>query len=210
MNFFLSTSATSAVFPFFGTLSLLFKTSLSLFNRDTGSKFQFKAGCCIYVGNDITCYRAHDSVSWEFFNICLINCQYISNNFTSSSFPSLLSPAFTTSVASSLKAELFARIISENSTPDDSGHIHPIHPFSDFATPDIYFKNCISYAYSGMNVQKAYGSSGILYVVPKNHVSVLTLCLVQLFRLCLSISISLLVGTTVSLHTVCAWEGWPL
>ncbi len=49
--------------------------------------------------------------------------------------------------------------------------------------------NDIFYTLSGLNPQKAYGLDGVPPIVLKNCASVLTPCLVKLFRLCLSISI---------------------
>jgi len=113
----------------------------------------------------------------------------ISNNFTSSSFPPLLSPDGSTAVTSVSKAELFAQTFSANSTLDDSGLIPPTHPLSDFAMPAIkILKNDVFYALSGLNSRKAYGPDGVPPIVLKNCASALTPCLVKLFRLCLSTS----------------------
>ncbi len=46
--------------------------------------------------------------------------------------------------------------------------------------------NDVFYALSSLNPQKAYGPDGVPPIVLKNCASVLTLCLVKLFRLCLS------------------------
>ena len=113
----------------------------------------------------------------------------ISNNFTSSSFPPLLLPDGTTAVSSVSKAELFSQTFSKNSTLDDSGHIPPTLPASDCLLPVIkILKNDVFHALSGLNPQKAYGPDGVPPIVLKNCASVLTPCLVKLFRLCLSTS----------------------
>ncbi len=49
--------------------------------------------------------------------------------------------------------------------------------------------NDVFYAFSGLNPQKAYGPDTVPPIVLKNCASVLTPCLVKLFRLCPSISI---------------------
>ncbi len=49
-------------------------------------------------------------------------------------------------------------------------------------------KNDVFYALSGLNPRKAYGTDGVPPIVLKNCASVLTPCLVKLFRLCLSTS----------------------
>ncbi len=67
-------------------------------------------------------------------------------------------------------------------------HIPPTHPPSDSFMPDIeILPNEVFYALSGLNPQKAYGPDGVPPIVLKNCASVLTPCLVKLFRLCLSI-----------------------
>ena len=114
----------------------------------------------------------------------------ISHNFTSSSFPPLIASDGSTAVSSISKAELFAQTFSKNSTLDDSGHIPPTHPSSDYTMPVIkILNNDVFYALSGLNPRKAYGPDGIPPIVLKNCASVLTPCLVKLFRLCLSTSI---------------------
>ena len=49
-------------------------------------------------------------------------------------------------------------------------------------------QNDVFYALSGLNPQKAYGPDGVPPIVLKNCASVLSPCLVKLFRLCLSTS----------------------
>ncbi len=49
-------------------------------------------------------------------------------------------------------------------------------------------KNDVFYAFSGLNPRKAYGPDWVPPIVLKNCASVLTPCLVKLFRLCLSTS----------------------
>ncbi len=49
-------------------------------------------------------------------------------------------------------------------------------------------KSEVFYALSGLNPRKAYGPDGVPPIVLKNCASVLTPCLVKLFRLCLSTS----------------------
>ena len=60
----------------------------------------------------------------------------ISNNFTSSSFPSLLQPDGSTAVSSFSKTELFAQTFATNTTLDDTGHIPPTPPPSDYFIPE--------------------------------------------------------------------------
>ncbi len=115
-----------------------------------------------------------------------------SNNFTFSFFPPLLNPNDSAAVTSISKAELFAQTLSANSTLDDSGHIPPTHHASDSNLPVTrVLNNDVFYDLSGLNPQKAYGRDGVSPVVLKNCASVLTTCLVKLFRLCLSTSIFL-------------------
>ncbi len=106
------------------------------------------------------------------------NCESFAHNF----------PDFVTNYVSIVLVLHILLLI--NSTLDDSGHISPTYPSSDYTMPDIkIINNGVFYTLSGPNPQKAYGSDGIPPVVPKNCASVLTPCLVKLFRLCLSTSI---------------------
>ncbi len=80
-----------------------------------------------------------------------------------------------------------AKNISSNFT--SSGHIPPTYPPSDSFMPVIkILPNDVFYALSGLSHQKAYGPDGVPTIVLKNCASVLTPCLVKLFRLCLSTS----------------------
>ncbi len=107
----------------------------------------------------------------------------ISSNFTSS-LPLLLNPDGSTAISSISKAELFSQIFCNNSTLDDSEHIPRSYPPSNSFMPVIKtLPNEVFYALSGLNPQKAYGP-----IILKNCASVLTPCLVKLFRLCLSTS----------------------
>ncbi len=113
----------------------------------------------------------------------------ISNTFSSSSFNPLLKPDGTTATSSVSEIELFAQIFSANSILDDSGHIPSTYTPSDSFMPVIkILHNDVFYALSGLNPQKAYGPDGVPPIVLKNCPSVLTLCLVKLFGLCLSTS----------------------
>ena len=113
----------------------------------------------------------------------------ISNNFTSSSFPPLIHPDGNTAVSAISKAELFAQTFASNSTLDDSGHDPPTPPPSNSFIPKIkILHNDVLHTLSGLNTRKAYGPDGIPPIVLKNCASVLTPCLVKLFRLCLSTS----------------------
>ncbi len=113
----------------------------------------------------------------------------ISSNFTSSSFPPLLNPDGSTAVSSISKAELFSQTFSNNYTLDDSGHIPPTyHPTDSFMTVIKILPNDVFYVLSGLNPQKVFGPDGVPPIVLKNCASVLTPCLVKLFRLCLSTS----------------------
>ena len=110
------------------------------------------------------------------------------NNFTSS-FPPLLELDGPTAVSSFSKVELFAQIFATNSTLDDTGHIPPTSPPSDYFIPKIlilYYD--IFQALSGLDSRKAYGLDGVPPVVLKNCTSELAHCLVKIFRLCLSTS----------------------
>ena len=113
----------------------------------------------------------------------------ISNNFSTSSFPPMFQPDGSTAVTSVSKAELFAQTFANNSTLDDSGHIPPSPPPSDYIMPfiRILYKD-VFHALSGLDTRKAYGPDGIPPIVLKNCASVLAPCLVKLFRLCLSTS----------------------
>ena len=113
----------------------------------------------------------------------------ISNNFTSSSFPPLHNSDGTTAVSSVSKAEIFAQTFALNSTLDDSGHIPPSYRTSDSILPTIkILNNDVFHALSGLDPRKAYGPDGIPPIILKNCASVLTPCLVKLYRLCLSTS----------------------
>ena len=59
----------------------------------------------------------------------------ILNNFTSSSLPPLFQPDDSTAISSFSKAELFAQTFVINSTLDDTGHIPPTPPSSDYFIP---------------------------------------------------------------------------
>ena len=113
----------------------------------------------------------------------------IYNNFSSSSFPPMCLPDGTTAISSVSKAELFAHAFSTNSTLDDSGHVPPSPPPSDYVLPSIkILRNDVFHALSGLDPRKAYGPDGIPPIVLKNCAHVLAPCLVKLFRLCLSTS----------------------
>ena len=56
----------------------------------------------------------------------------IFNNFFSSSFPPLLHPDCTPAISTVSKAELFAQTYADNSTSDDSRHVSPSPPHSDY------------------------------------------------------------------------------
>ena len=113
----------------------------------------------------------------------------ISKNFTSSYFPPLLQPNGSTAVSYFSKTKLFAKTFATNSTLDDTGHIPPTPPPSDYFIPKI---NILYYdvfqALSGLDSLKAYGPDGVPPVVLKNYASELAPCLVKLFHLCLSTS----------------------
>ncbi len=65
----------------------------------------------------------------------------------------------------------------------------PTHTPSDFFMPVIkILKSEVFHALSGLNPRKAYGPDGVPPIVLKNCASVLTPCLVNLIRLCLSTS----------------------
>ena len=132
------------------------------------------------------CQKLHNSNSprdfWHLAN-------NISNNFTSSSFPPLSQPDGEFAVSSISKAELFAQTFAVNSTLDDSGHVPPTPPPSDYFIPKIkILRNDVFHTLSGLNTRKAYGPDGIPPIVLKNCASVLAPCLTKLFRLCLSTS----------------------
>ena len=87
------------------------------------------------------------------------------------------------------KAELFAQTFATNSTLDDTGHIPPTPPPSDYFIPKIkILYQDVFQALSGLDSRKTYGPDGISPVVLKNCASELAHCLVKLFRLCLSTS----------------------
>ncbi len=87
-------------------------------------------------------------------------------------------------VSSISKAELFPQTFCNNSTLDDFVHIPPTHSPSDSFMPVIkILPNDAFYAFSGLNPQKAYTPDGVPPIVLKNCASVLTPCLVKLFRL---------------------------
>ncbi len=105
-----------------------------------------------------------------------------------SSFPPLLNPDGSTAVSSISKAELFSQTFCNNSTLDDSGiFLRLIPPPTHLCLLSKFFL-MMYYALSGLNPQKAYGPDGVPPIVPKNCASVLTPCLIELFRLCLSTS----------------------
>ena len=110
----------------------------------------------------------------------------ISNNLTSSSFPPLLQPDGPTAVSSFSKAERFAQTFAINSTLDDTGHIPPTPPPSDYFIPKILiiFYDVFQ-SLSGLYSRKAYGPDEVPPVVLENCASELAHCLVKLFCLCL-------------------------
>ena len=113
----------------------------------------------------------------------------ISNNFSSSSFPPMFLPDGSTAVSSISKAELFSHTFANNSTLDDTGHVPPSPPPSDYFMPVVkILRSDVFHALSGLDFRKAYGPDGIPPIVLKNCASVLAPCLVKLFRLCLSTS----------------------
>ncbi len=127
---------------------------------------------------------AKSSSSKDFWHLA----KNISNNFTSC-FSPLCNSDGSTAVTSISRAELFAHTFSANSTLDNSGHVPPTYPPSGSFMPAIkILKNDVFYALSGINPRKAYGPDGVPPIVLKNCASVLTPCLVKLFRLCLSTS----------------------
>ena len=79
----------------------------------------------------------------------------ISNNFSSSSFPPMFQPDGSTAVSSVSKAELFAHTFANNSTLDDTGHVPPSPPPSDFFMPNIkILRNDVVHALSGLDSGK--------------------------------------------------------
>ncbi len=112
----------------------------------------------------------------------------ISNNFTSY-FPLLLNPDGTTAVTCISKTEQIVHTFSANFALDDTGHIPHTRPHSDSALPVIrILNNDVFYALSSLDPQKAYGLDGVPPIALQNCASVLTPCLVKLFRLLLSTS----------------------
>ena len=80
----------------------------------------------------------------------------IDNNFTSSSFPPLLQPDGPSAVSSLSKVELFAQTFATNSTLDDTGHIPPTPPPSDYFIPEIKIvHHDVFQALSGLDRRKA-------------------------------------------------------
>ncbi len=87
------------------------------------------------------------------------------------------------------RSELFDQTFAANSTLDDSGYVPPTHTPSDSFMPVIkILKSEVFYALSGLNPWKAYEPDGVPPIVLQSCASVLTPCLVKLFRLCLSTS----------------------
>ena len=109
----------------------------------------------------------------------------MSNNFTSS-FPPLLQPDGSTAVLSFSKAELFAQAFATNSILDDTEHIPPTPPPSDYFISKIKILHYdVFHALSGLGSRKANGLDGIPPVILKNCTSELAPCPVKLFRLSL-------------------------
>ncbi len=63
-----------------------------------------------------------------------------------------------------------------------------IPPLTTFYLSLRFLRMTFFYALSGLNPQQAYGPDGVPPIILKNCASVLTPCLVKLFRLCLSTS----------------------
>ena len=113
----------------------------------------------------------------------------ISNNFTSSSFPSLVQLDGTNAISFISKAELFAQTFAKNPTLDDSGLVTPSPtPSDNFMLPIKILRNNVFHALAGLNPRKAYGPDGVPPIVLRTYASVLAPCLVKLFQLCLSTS----------------------
>ena len=111
----------------------------------------------------------------------------ISNNFTFTSFPPLLQPDGSIAVSSFSKAELFAQTFATNSTLDDTRHISPFPPSSDYFILEIKILHYdVIHVLASLDSRKAYSPDGVPTVVIKNCTSELAHCLVKLFRLCLS------------------------
>ncbi len=93
----------------------------------------------------------------------------MSHNFNSLSFPPLITSDGSTAVTSISEAELFAQHFSKNSTLDDSRHVSPTYPSSDFTMSVIkILNNDVFYALSGLSPWKAYGPNGVPPIVLKN------------------------------------------
>ena len=91
------------------------------------------------------------------------------------------------SLLSLCKAGFFTQIFATNSNLDDTGHITPTPPPSDYFIPKIkilYYD--VFKALSGLDSRKVYGQDGVPPFVLKNCASELAHSLVKLFRLCLS------------------------
>ena len=127
----------------------------------------------------------------------------IFNNFTSSFFPSLLQPDSSTTVSFFSKAELFAQTFATNSTLDDTRHIPPCPPTSDYFIPKskffimTFFMPSLALILGWLTVigrrnsnrpTGPYGPDGIHPVDLKNCASDLAPYLLKLLCLCLSTS----------------------
>ena len=112
---------------------------------------------CQYLSNSTSCHYFRHKAS------------NISNNFTFSYFPPLLQPDGSTAVSSFSKAELFDQTFATHSTLDDTGHIPPTPPPSDYFIPKTKTLHYdVFSALSGHDSWKAYGYYRVPPIVLKN------------------------------------------
>ena len=132
------------------------------------------------------CQRLSNSnSSRDFWNLA----NNITKNFTSSFFLPLLQSDGPTAVSSFSKTELSAQTFATNSNLDDTGHISPTPPPSDYFIPKfkiLYYD--VFQVLSGLDPRKVYVPDGVPPVVLTNFAFELAHCLVKLFLLCLSTS----------------------
>ena len=91
---------------------------------------------------------------------------YISNSLTFSSFSALLQPDGSTVVSSFSNSKLFAQTFATNSTLDNTGHISPTPPPSDYFIPKIKILHYdVFHSLSGLDSRKAYGLDEVIPVI---------------------------------------------
>lgn len=108
----------------------------------------------------------------------------VSKNFTSSAFPPLMRDDGSIATTAKEKANLFAKIFSNNSTLDSQGKIPPSIPQQSFKMPNIKFhQKTIRHILRELDTNKAVGVDGIPPIVLKMCANELAPTLCKIFSL---------------------------